>query len=323
MTSLPTGLSMLWEPVDPSTALTDRFGFASSEDAERWISETLAARWSVEVTQCRRLVVSDQNVIAWVASDHGPLVVKWSRDAPRFERLAATTALFHRLDDHGVPVAVPLPSTDGDDRAVVPAPGGPLSVAVLPELAGDWLDVGDEQAVHAAGAVLARVHAALGDGTVPPVLAAESSTPVRTRVEEWLAGPAAGERWAADTGRLAAALAAVPDLDEVPQLVHGDFRAANVLTVGSTVVGVLDLDEADVRPRVLDLAVAGVLLGTRFHDWAPTSRPVRRLFRAGYESVRPLGAVESGWLDLLDLWVGLCMIPDGDDPAGWGAAVSA
>jgi hypothetical protein len=70
-------------------------------------------------------------------------------------------------------------------------------------------------------------------------------------------------------------------------------------------------------------AVAGVLLGTRFHDWAPTSRSVRRVFRVGYESVRPLGAVETGWLHLLDLWVGLRMVPDGDDPAGWGAAVSA
>ncbi len=323
MTGLPGGLSMLWESVEPTSALSDRFGFPDAADAERWVAETLAARWSVEVTRSRRLVVSDQNVIAWVESDHGPLVVKWSRDASRFDRLAATTGLLHRLDAHGVPVAVPLPGVDGEDRAVVAAPGGPLSVTVLPELTGDWLDVGDEQAVHAAGAVLARVHAALGGESVPPVLAAEPSVPVRTRVEEWLAGPGAGERWAAGAGRLVAALAAVPDLDEVPQLVHGDFRAANVLTVGSSVVGVLDLDDADVRPRVLDLAVAGVLLGTRFHDWAPTSRPVRRVFRAGYESVRPLGTTESAWLDVLDLWVGLRMVPDGDDPAGWAVALSA
>jgi Ser/Thr protein kinase RdoA (MazF antagonist) len=323
MTDLPAGLSMLWESVDPTTALADRFGFPTRDAAEQWVTDTLAARWSIEVTRSRRLVVSDQNVIAWVESDHGPLVVKWSRDAARSARLAATTALLHRLDDHGVPVAVPLPDGDGQDRGIVPAPGGPLSVTVLPELAGDWLDVEDEEAVHAAGAVLAQVHAALGSGAVPPVIAAESVVPVRARVEEWLTGPGAGPRWAAETARLGTALASVPDLDEVPQLVHGDFRAANVLTARSAVVGALDLAAADVRPRVLDLAVAGVLLGTRFRDWAPTTRPVRRTFRAGYESVRPLGTTESAWLDLLDLWVGLRMVPAGDDPAGWGAAVSA
>lgn len=69
------------------------------------------------------------------------------------------------------------------------------------------------------------------------------------------------------------------------QLVHNEFRSANLLHDGTRITAVLDFEEVTYRPRVADLAKASVLLGTRYRDWSPTDqRPgsVRRgLLRPG------------------------------------------
>ena len=77
--------------------------------------------------------------------------------------------------------------------------------------------------------------------------------------------------------------------DSLPtQLVHGDFRAANVLFVGSDVRAVLDFEAAGLGYRVDDLARSAVLLGTLFREWGPVSSEVRSGFLDGYRSVCPL-----------------------------------
>lgn len=121
--------------------------------------------------------------------------------------------------------------------------------------------------------------------------------------------------------RLASLLEGAGTLDDAPQLVHGDFRAANVLVRGSEVVAVLDLDEVALRHRVADLAQACTYLGTRFTGWGPTPPAAQRALVEGYESVRRLGGAERAWLDVLLLWVGLVAVPDSDDDAGWARAV--
>ena len=329
---LPAGLSMLWEPTDPAAALTGRFGFADLDDLSRWTA-ALSSTWGLAtgvVPAVSRVVISDRNAVVWAAAGSRRVVVKLSCAPERFERLAASTQLVALLAERGVPVAAPLVSADGRVRVVVPGPAGPLSACVLPEVAADWLDVTDLDAVRAAGACLARVHAALAEApadlvtalvTAPPGLAgATAAGDPRAQVAGWLADHDPGHLPEASR-RLAALLGGLPALDGEPQLVHGDFRAANVLVRGAEVAAVLDLDEVAVRHRVADLAQACTYLATRFTGWGPTPPAAKEALVEGYGSVRRLSGAERAWLDALLLWNALVAVPGPDDPAGWAAAV--
>ena len=114
---------------------------------------------------------------------------------------------------------------------------------------GGLLDIADAEQVRAAGEMLARLHLTMADypGTIP------------TEVP-----PAPGT-----------------------QLVGNDFRSANILWAEGRIAAVLDLEEATYRHRADDLAQAAVLLGTRYHDWAPTPADVRARFVAAYASILP------------------------------------
>ena len=104
-------------------------------------------------------------------------------------------------------------------------------------------------------------------------------------------------------------------VDEAPadllatQLVHGDFRSANILCTGAGIAAVLDFEEARLDHCVDELARSAVMLGTRFRDWGPVTSDVRARFREGYESVRRLTAVEASWWDILVLWYSLVLLP--------------
>lgn len=317
---LPLGLSMLWEQVDPNNALRERFGFDGFPAVVDWLSQVLDEVWGLSIVGCRRMVISDQNAIIWVESDRGGLVVKWSRAGDRFANLEASARLVRVLGGHGVPVAAPIASADGRDRVRVDGPAGMLSLAVLPELAGDWLDTSDVAAVRGAGIVLAELHEALRVYPADRHLAAPRSAGLKSRVEGWLADH---DRGLAPTAshRLKALVAGLPDIHDEAQLIHNDYRAANILTRDSTIVGVLDFDEIVWDHRVNDLAVACIYLTTRFTDWRPTSAVVRRVLRAGYESVRPLEAAESDWFEVVVLWQAIMAIPGADDIAGWADAL--
>ncbi|KRC60861.1 aminoglycoside phosphotransferase [Agromyces sp. Root81] len=317
---LPLGLSMLWEPVEPEGALRDRFGFDGLGAVAEWTSTALDETWGITAGGCSRMVISDHNAIVWVDSDRGDLVVKWSRARERFARLDASTRLLRAIAGRGVPVAPPIATADGLDRVTLEGPSGALSVTVLPELTGDWLDVADDAAVRSAGACLAEVHLALGASDRDASLSSMRTAPLRKRIDQWLAHEDRGLSREA-SNRLAGLLSEAPELRDEPQLVHNDFRAANILTRGSQVVGVLDFDEVVVEHRVSDLAKACVYLGTRFTDWRPTTAEVRRSLRAGYESVRPLTPAEAFWFEILVLWHGVLAIPGENDTAGWASAV--
>jgi homoserine kinase type II len=103
-----------------------------------------------------------------------------------------------------------------------------------------------------------------------------------------------------------------------PQLLHHDFRSANVLCAGAEVAAVIDFEEARLGHRVVELARSAVMLGTRFRNWGPVSAEVRAGFLAGYQSVRRLTPIEARWWDILVLWHALAMVPPDDDPTGWG-----
>src|SRR5687768_16446042 len=164
---------MLWETVDPRERLKNRFGFRDGAAAADWVVRELQRRWELEVTGCDRLVISAWNVLAWVETDDRRLIAKWSAMPRRFAHLAAAARVAAWLDTSGIPVAAPIPASDGRLlvevgnetkgrlKARLPLPGSRFLLGVLPVIEGGLLDINDAAQVTEAGAMLAAVHIAL------------------------------------------------------------------------------------------------------------------------------------------------------------------
>jgi homoserine kinase type II len=320
-------LEMLWEPHDPRETLDGRFGFSDGPAAGRWVTGLLDEHWGVRVDSCERIVMSDGNALAWVGTPSGRLLAKWSVAPERFPRLAETARLTSWLHGHrapanppgrtaprGLPVSAPVPARDG--RLQVEVDG--VSVGVQREILGDLLDTADPGQVRAAGAVLARLQHALAAypdaGRIPaPDVPAK---PLPARITDWL-DSRAGHLPVVARDTLRGLVAGAPP-DRLPrQLVHFDFRSANLLCEGGEIVAILDFEEARPEHPLVDLARAAVLLGTRYHDWGPVPAGVHAEFVAGYGSERPLTPAEAAWLEILLIWQALARVPAGDDPTGW------
>lgn len=226
---------MLWESTEPLVALRQRFGHDGFDDAVSWLGKGLADGWAIDVETCERIVISSANAIAWVRTDRGPLVAKWSRAEDQFERLSAIAELLHAVHRHGALVAPPLTSVDDRHRVTIDS----TSMMVLPQVDGELLDTTDEAAVRQAGACLADLHNAMAGH--PDHRLIEEQPGLRHRIETWLdvhdrrTAPAA-------SARLRDQLASLPPIDREPQLIHNDYRASNVLTAGSEVLAVIDFD---------------------------------------------------------------------------------
>jgi Ser/Thr protein kinase RdoA (MazF antagonist) len=313
---------MLWESIEPRSALQERFGLDSFEEAVEWLTKGLAQVWAIDVDSCDRIIVSGNNAIAWVRTNRGALVAKWSRAQDNFVRLAAIADLLHALHRQGVPVAPPLTSVDDQHRVIVSSGSMPLSMTVQPYINGDLLDITDETAVRRAGACLASLHNALAIHSDGRLIEVESgkSLDLRRRIETWLDSGDPGKIPTA-SAKLRDQIASLPRIDCEPQLIHKDYRASNILTVGSEVLAVIDFDEVTLDYCVTDLANSFVRIGTHFTNWQPTPASVRDALLEGYQSVRPLSSLEHQWLQALVLWYGITAIPLGDDPAGWTNAL--
>jgi len=140
--------------------------------------------------------------------------------------------------------------------APIPARDGQLrvqrddvSIGVFPVVEGDLLDIDDPIQVAAAGKMLAILHETM---------------------------------------------AAYPfDIDgdhpsDDKQLIHNDFRSANILQSGSRITAILDFEDAAYKTRISDLARATVMLGTRYRNWQPTDQGVRETFISAYHDQSPL-----------------------------------
>ena len=312
-------VEMLWEAHDPGDALEGRFGFSDGESAGRWVADMLNEHWDVRVDSCERIVMSDGNALAWVGTPAGRMIAKWSVVRDRFPRLATIARLTSWLDDQGLPVSAPVPARDG--RLQVET--GQVSMGLQRVIAGELLDTADPAQVRAAGAVLARLQQALAACPYPDPEPAFTSfvpaEPMSVRVVGWL--DTCAEHVPVTARDALRALVAAAPTDPLPrQLLHSDFRAANVLCVGTEIVAVLDFEEARQDHRVVEAARSAVLLGTRYHHWGPVPVAVHAQFRAGYESVRRLGPVEAAWWDMVVLWQTLTFVPPGSDPTGWAAS---
>ncbi|MEV6302959.1 phosphotransferase [Actinoplanes sp. NPDC051861] len=311
---------MLWEPDDPHHTLDRRFGFTDEESAGRWVAAMLDEHWGVRVDSCDRIVMSSGNALAWVGTPSGRLLAKWSVVPERFHRLARTARLTNWLHGRGLPVSAPAPARDG--RLQVEA--GRVSMGLQREIVGELLDTTDLDQVRMAGAALARLQDALAaypDADQLPTFAVPAK-PLTARITGWL-GTSAGHVPVTARETLRGLLAGAPPDRPARQLVHFDFRSANILCARGEITAIIDFEEAQPEHRLVELARAAVLLGTRYHDWGPVPPEVHAAFLTGYRSERPLTPAEEVWLDILLLWQALAMVPPGDDPTGWGrSAVS-
>jgi homoserine kinase type II len=306
---------MLWEAEDPDQTLGWRFRFSDGPAAGRWVADTLDRHWGVRIDSCERIVMSSGNALAWVGTPSGRLLAKWSVLPERFPRLAATARLTGWLHDRGLPVSAPVPARDG--RLQVEVDG--VSIGVQRKIAGHLLDTADPGQVRAAGAALARLQDALAAYPDADQIPAPTgwSEPLTVRITGWL-DSRAGHLPVAARDTLRGLVAGAPS-DRLPrQLVHFDFRSANILCDRGAITAIIDFEEVRHEYRLVELARATVLLGTRYHNWGPVPAEVQAQFLTGYESERPLPPAEAGWLDIARLWQALAMIPPGDDPTGWG-----
>lgn len=227
-------------------------------------------------------------------------MAKWSRAQDQFDRLSAVADLLQTLHQQGARVVPPLISVDARHRVIIDTGSAPLSIMVQPEIDGALLDITDETSVRRAGACLAELHNALAEHPDRRLIDAEpGSLDLHQRIE----GTA--------SARLRDQIASLPPIDREPQLIHGDFRASNVLAAGSEILAVIDFDSVSWDYRVSDLA--NVYFGTHFVDWQPTPPSVRDTLLDGYQSVRPLSRLEHRWLQALVLWQSI--------NAGWADAL--
>lgn len=247
---------MLWETEDPRQELTKRFGFPSGSAAAAWVAEVLDRHWGLTIGRCDRLVISDHNAMAWVQAGDRSLVAKWSSAPSRFTQLEGAARLVVWLETRGIPVAAPIAATGGrllveagNDakgklRSRLPLPGGRFLLGVLPAVEGALLDPDDPEHVDEAGLMLATLHEALAD--YPGRIGRRRRTANR-------------------------------------QIIHNDFRSANIIHDGTRIAAVLDFEEVSLDTRVADLAKSAVLLATRYHDWAPTTPEVRDAYVQAYD----------------------------------------
>lgn len=300
MSSAPR-LEMLWEASDPELTL-QKFGFPDAGSAARWVAAIVGAGWGISVTQCERIVFSAGNALAWIATDRGPMIAKSSAYTEFHPHLEEASRLTSWLGDSSFPVSAPIPARSGGVR--FRADGASIELQAVME--GSLLDAEDPAQAHMAGATLAQLHLLLeayphaGDVEGPPYHPRRDGT-LRARIDTWLESEASGVP--ADLTALAARLSATaPDESPPTQVVHHDYRSANLLCNGAAMTAVLDFEEARPDHCVVDLAKASVLLGTRFRDWRPVSVGAREMFLEGYQSVRSLSDIEKGWLAVVILW---------------------
>ncbi len=83
------------------------------------------------------------------------------------------------------------------------------------------------------------------------------------------------------------------------QLVHNDFRSANILHDGTRISAVLDFEEITYDTRAADIAKSAVLLATRYRNWGRTSENVRTAYLTAYDghALDPLTTSERQEID--------------------------
>ncbi|THV23504.1 phosphotransferase enzyme family protein [Glycomyces paridis] len=230
-----------------------------------------------------------------VPAEGGDVVVRRYRHSGP-EKIRAELRLVAHLAARGYPTPAPL-LAHGE-----PLLEADLPVAVFPWVPGDVPGAMTAPLAERAGALLARLHLLTADWDDDRVPVLDRPAILRDATET--APPLTGaDTWRTATRRFLADRA--DDLDRLSRLpsgpLHHDLHRHNLLVADGEVTAVLDFDELNRGPVVIDLA--------RALQYAALDTPDLRLPRTiadaaltGYEAVRPLSPDERALLPLaLDL----------------------
>lgn len=311
----PLQPAMLWESADPNTVLAERFYFPSSADAVRWLIDRISRVYGVTVVSVDRLVMSSHNLLAWLTTTDGPRLAKGCGFVMAHERLRKSGELVLWLEQMQLPVSAPLVATMGAVQVLCDH----LSLSLQRVIPGELLDPAQPEQAECAGVTLAQLHQALAAYPYAAALAAPAPRPgLLTLIENWATQKRATLTAPALTAHVTSLIEQVKSLATAPlatQLVHGDYRAANILWQAGTLAAVLDFEEVRWGYRVNDLAWAAVHLGTRYHDWEPIALAVQQTFLHSYRAVQPLTALEEVWLPALLAWHSIGLTQAAGKPA--------
>ncbi len=205
------------------------------------------------------------NLNVHLPGESGGCVARVHRSWVSGARLTAIQHVRSRLARTGLPFLEPIRTVDGRGWVEV---GGDHLLEVERYVPGQVMELGAR--LLAGMPALARIHNELrGIDAGPAGRRAPSASHVEARqaldstrraaaaIRSWAASPEE-ERVATLSERLAGELQSAerPYVEVLPrQLVHGDFWDDNVRFRGLEIVGVLDLDFMEERPRVDDLAL--------------------------------------------------------------------
>jgi homoserine kinase type II len=284
---------MLWEKTDPLSALRQRFRFDDVEAAGRWLADLLGNSYGIAVDGVDRIVISAGNLLAWLHTPDGRVIAKCCAYPGIHERRTATAELLTWVHDQGIPVSAPVRARDG----ALQVERDHLSVGVQHVVRGELLDLTDPMQSRIAGEMLAGLHWALAD--YPPAADLMPGGRPEPKVEfgDWLHNADI-----ADANLRLLIERRLDELDKIDtQLVHFDYRSANVLTAAGKIIAILDFEEVQPLPRVADAAHSTVFLGCRYHDWAPTPVDTVTTFLDAYEQRADLDINERNWLRLFQL----------------------
>jgi homoserine kinase type II len=298
----PVHPTMLWESTDAHVALWQRFQFASAEHAIHWLMKTVARSYALSVESVDRFVISSSNLLAWLTTADGPLIAKCCAVTSAHDWLSNVAELVVWLDQHHLPVSAPLRTRTGQRQVLCDH----LTLGLQRVIPGQLLDPTQLVQARTAGTILARLHTALAAYPRATDFTALSPLPsLDAVINEWIEKNSAR---LSDPALVAGSRALVQQVRTRPlpklaiQLVHGDFRAANILWHAEKIAAVLDFEELRWGYSVNDLAWAAVHLGTRFRQWGAVSAEVHAAFVAGYESIHRLIGAERAWLPALMTW---------------------
>jgi homoserine kinase type II len=257
------------------------------------------------------LLGGDDNRIARIATDRGDVVVREYLHTG-IDEVRAELALVDHLARDGFPTPAPFPRLAGEPVAIVA--GRPI--AVFPFVSGEVPAAITADLAWQCGTLLAWMHASTAgwaDDRVP-VIDRRGILAQAAAADVDLAGADQFREEVADFLKRNADDLAL--LDEQPSgPIHHDLHRQNLLVADDTVTAVLDFDELNRGPLILDLA--------RCFHYLAVETPDRRLpgdlaetVIAGYESRRPLSITE---LELLPLAYDLAGLVDAAAFIMWAA----
>lgn len=299
--------TMLWESSNPHTVLAQRFHFATTDDATRWLIDRIGHTYGLTVVAVDRIVMSSYNLIAWLTTTNGPFLAKGCAFVMVHDRLRKVGELVLWLKQMQLPVSAPLVATIGAVQVLCDH----LSLSLQRVIPGELLDPTQPLQAEKAGVTLAQLHQALAMYPYATALATPAPVPsLSAQIAQWVQQRKATITDTTFTAHLTNLQEQVSQLATPPlatQLVHGDYRAANVLWREDDLAAVLDFEEVRWGYRVNDLAWATVHLGTRYHDWGPIGLDVQQTFLHSYRAAHPLDAAEEAWLPALLAWHSLTL----------------